>query len=1156
MNASSGNGRRRARIALSAGPGPIGALLACVCLLGLLAQPAGAATTRTGTLRATVFDGFRDGRSATRYTLRSGDRTTVVRPTELAAEPGERVEVTGALRDGRLVGEVESVEPTAQAVAPGPRKVAVVLFSFSGGEPWSAGTARSEVFTGARSVNAFYQEESYGEISLTGKLRGDGDVFGWYDIDPATPGCASGEWMDLADEAAGAAEVDLSGYEHVIYEFPYQGSCSWLGLASIGGGRAMINGDLLGLRGQVTAHELGHNLGLLHAGSWTCTAGGVRVQISDTCSVTEYGDRFDVMGNTAYRHSNGWNLAKLGFLDPGNVETIGASGNYVLRSALSPSAETTVLRIPRKRDLDGSLASWYYLEIRQTGGVFEDVGDASTTGVSIRATAEATSPETLLLDMNPGTATFQDAPLAAGRVFDGETARVTTVAAGGGSATVAVALDEDAPSAPSGLTATAGVEEVRLQWSDAVDDFGVGRYVVFRDGVEVGATESAEFLDSPVSLGEHEYVVYAEDAIGNRGAASEPAPVTVVPDEEPPTAPTGLAASVVPDGVRLEWIASSDDFGVDRYVVFRDGAQVGTSATTSFLDELVPAGGHEYVVHAEDVTRNRSAASGPAIATVPELSPPVCAGGSCDVTVRYSGASTEWEAPPGVERAEFTVEGARGGGLGFNLGARVVATLDSLAGKAVVLSVGGRGEPHGEGGAGGFGGGGDGTLGDGGGGFSKVEIPSEEPDARLKLLAGGGGGRGAVGINASTEGEPSGGSGGQGGSIGISGFPGSAVPDAFEASLAGGKGGTRGGDGEGAGGAGGVAGVGSTCSGGAFDGGPGADGGSFTGGGGAADAGGGGGGGFTGGGQGGGGARDACGSRAGSGGGGGGSSYVAPGLELSASIAGNARNGDGRISIAYANPIAPLDRGYATERDRELVVAAKAGLLAGGSVPGGVALSTSMVTPPGHGAAVLGDDGSFSYAPDPGYLGGDFFVYRVEDPSGDYATATVTLTVAAPVEPQPDPPPSGEPSDADGPLAWTPPTLPTTPPPALPRVAIVGARAPVAHGVARIRLACRGGAPGSVCRGGLRLWAPRGKARRARPAGFRRYALPGGRARAVAIRLRPWALRRLARSGRRGARVLVTASAAGRTGRRTVLLGPTPGRRGLRGVPGGRSGGS
>lgn len=885
--------------------------LASACVLAFPCQPARAAVTRTGKLQATVADDFLTGRSVTTYHLRSGGRETALAPTELEAEPGERVTVTGAKRGGRLVGPVEATSATAapEAVTPGPRKTAVILFTFGGGEPWSPATARSEVFTGTRSVNAFYEEESYDEISLTGKLRSDGDVFGWYGISAPGGGCPYAEWKEKAAQAATGDGVDLSGYQHLVFEFPYQSSCSWLGIASLGGSWAMVNGDIfgLGLRGQVTAHELGHNLGLHHAGSWTCTSGGVRVQISGDCTVTEYGDPFDTMGNIAYRHNNGWNLAKLGVLGPENVETVESSGAYTLRSALHRTTEPTVLRIPRARDLDGEIASWYYLEIRQTGEVFENVSDASTAGVSIRATAQGSSPETLLLDANPDTATFQDAPLASGETFDGETARVTTVAAGGGGATVSVQLDEEPPSAPTGLTATAGVEEVQLRWSASVDAFGVDRYAVFRDGAEVETVTSTEFLDSPVSLGEHEYVVYAEDAIGNRGAASEPATVEVVPDDEPPTAPTGLTASVGIDGAQLQWSASSDNFGVDRYVVFRDGDQIGTTGSSGYLDSLVSAGEYEYVVYAEDETRNRSAPSDPATATVPEVAGPVCEAGACTVVYRYSGAEASWTVPAGVGSAQFTLEGARGGYPGVLVGAggRAEATIGSLTGgDEVKVSVGGAGQPYAKGGAGGFNGGGDGTLGGGGGGFSSVSIAGD-----LKLLAGGGGGAGLAGFDSVEEEERRGGRGGRGGSIGTSGTNGAAA-DVYGATLSGGEGGAQGGDFEasgrdGAGGEGGEVSGTTTCPGGAAAGGEGEAGDQFLGGGDALEAGGGGGGGYFGGGQGGGGARDECGDTAGSGGGGGGSSYAAAGL--AATFTGGVGRGDGRIAIVYADPQPPSE---------------------------------------------------------------------------------------------------------------------------------------------------------------------------------------------------------------------------------------------------------
>jgi hypothetical protein len=897
---------------------------------------------------------------------------------------------TGTVRDDRLVDTVGAKTVGAQAtVSAGPRKVAVLLFTFPGqpAEPWSANVIRSEVFTAPNSANAFYQEESYGGISLTGKLSADGDVFGWFRIAASPAGCPYNEWAREANEAANDAGIELAGYQHLIYMFPQQNSCSWSGIAGVSNAGAMINGNA-GVG--VITHELGHTFGLFHAGSWTCTSGGIRVQISDTCTISEYGDPFDVMGQTTTpRHNSGWNLAKLGILGPENVETVDASGTYSMHSALHPTTEPVVLRIPREKEVDGSVTSWYYLEIREKGGVFENVADASTTGVSIRVAPSNFSAETLLLDANPATPTFQDAPLGVGQTFDGGPVRIKTLAAGGGAATVSVELDEESTTAPAGLIATGGVERGQLQWTASTDDFGVERYVVFRDGSEIGTSKSTSFLDSPATVGDHEYVVYAEDASGNRSPASNAATATVTPDEEPPTAPADLTAVAGVEGVQLRWTASSDNFGVDHYLVFRDGSEIEGAEGTSFLDPLASSGTREYVVYAEDAVGNRSAASAPATVMVPVVSGPGCTAGSCRVTFRYAGAASSWQVPPGVGKADFTVEGAQGGGRRpSGWGARVKSSLGSLtAGEEAILSVGGAGELAADGRAGGFNGGGDGTRGGGGGGFTSVRL-----GGTLELLAAGGGGEGLKGFNAISEEEPAGGRGGSGGQAGTVGFPGIAT-QAYGATLGKGSGGVSAGSGAAGGAAGDVTGA-SACPGGAQAGATGASGGSFAGGGGQPGAGGGGGGGYVGGGQGGGGAVDACGSSAGSGGGGGGSSFAADGL--AATFSGNVRRAGGQVSIEYPNPIAAGGRGYTTLPDQELAVPAASGVLASASGPAGDPLSASVATPPAHGSVVLEADGSFTYAPDPGYRGSDSFVYRVADFAGDYATAQVSLTVASP----------------------------------------------------------------------------------------------------------------------------------------------------------------
>lgn len=951
--------------------------------------PAQAAVTRTGTLHATVAENLRTGQSTTRYTLGSGGEKTVLQPTELAAAPGDRVAVTGAVRDDRLVGTVEAISPSTQAaVAPGPRKTAVVLFTFQGEptSPWSPDETRSKVFTGSNSANAFYEEESYGDVSLTGKLNSNGDVFGWLHINSPTAGCPYGQWRQAADDAAAQAGIDLSGYDHLIYMFPRQLSCSWEGVEGVLANGVMLNGNQ---SVQVIAHELGHSLGLQHAGSWTCTSGGVRVQISDDCTMTQYGDPFDIMGNIAVRHSNGEGLEKLGFLAPENVRTIDHSGVYQLHSALHPTSEPTVLRIRRKTTFLGE-TSYYYVEVREQGGIFENVSDATTNGVSIRVTGESYTPETLLIDANPATATFQDAPLGVGQTFEGGPVRITTQSAGGGIASVSVTLDEAPPTIPTGLTASAGSGVVNLKWQASADNFGVDRYVVLRDGTEIGNPSGTQFNDSDATVGTHTYRVIAEDEVGNRSDPSAPATATVERDEEPPTAPTELTATPEVDGVWLEWEASTDDFAVERYVVFRDGSEIATTTHTELLDSAPAAGEHTYLVYAEDREENKSDASEPVTAMLSEMEGPYCESGTCTVSFWHTGAPSTWTVPPGVVKAKFTVEGAEGGGeipAARSQGGRAVATLASLSpGEQFGVIVGGAGSSHIEGGAGGFGGGGDGTPGAGGGGYSSV---SRGPT--LTLLAGGGGGAGSAGFNASTVEVPGGGSGGSGGE-GASGSPGIATLSQ-EATLGGGNGGGSGESG-GPGGGGGMVTGSSACPETITSGASGAAGSSLTGGGGASGAGGGGGGGYVGGGQGGGGAFDLCGGEAGAGGGGGGSSFAANGI--SATFTPGFRRGFGRVKISFTSPVTATQHDYITGPGEPLVVPADEGALSGASGPEGLPLTLSLLVAPPFGSVELESDGSFTYTPPPGHLGGDYFDFKVADPAGNYAVGRAMIEIAAP----------------------------------------------------------------------------------------------------------------------------------------------------------------
>ena len=90
-------------------------------------------------------------------------------------------------------------------------------------------------------------------------------------------------------------------------------------------------------------------------------------------------------------------------------------------------------------------------------------------------------------------------------------------------------------------------------------------------------------------------------------------------DTKPPSVPTGLKAdTVTATSAALSWTASTDDFGVAGYRIFRDGTQVGQVSTTAFTDTGLTSGtSYSYTVKAYDAAGNVSDASDPKVVSTP-----------------------------------------------------------------------------------------------------------------------------------------------------------------------------------------------------------------------------------------------------------------------------------------------------------------------------------------------------------------------------------------------------------------------------------------------------------------------------------------------------------------------------------------------------------
>ncbi|WP_426252058.1 GH32 C-terminal domain-containing protein [Paenibacillus pabuli] len=88
-------------------------------------------------------------------------------------------------------------------------------------------------------------------------------------------------------------------------------------------------------------------------------------------------------------------------------------------------------------------------------------------------------------------------------------------------------------------------------------------------------------------------------------------------DAEAPTAPITLEATgTTSNAISLSWTASTDNVGVSGYVIYRDGAQVGTSTAATFTDrELTADTAYVYTVKAKDAAGNLSVESNSVTAT-------------------------------------------------------------------------------------------------------------------------------------------------------------------------------------------------------------------------------------------------------------------------------------------------------------------------------------------------------------------------------------------------------------------------------------------------------------------------------------------------------------------------------------------------------------
>lgn len=446
--------------------------------------------------------------------------------------------------------------------------VLVILMSFTDSPPLPFTQAQVQsVFAGgpgSGSVTEYFKEVSFGQQVLNPTITP------WLPTNSATPaGCNYQSMATLGRNAANAAGYNVSGYQNVVYVFPQVSGCGWIGLAYVGAPGVWING-----RNQISpyTHELGHNFGLLHAGSLRC---GTNV-IGGSCSVSEYGDPFGSMGNQTAMHYNAKQKLGLGWIPSGSVVTHATGTVTYTLSPIELGGQTTyAVKVPAASNRT------YWLEYRQPIGFDAGMASYPNNGVQVRvgnpfetmcSGCDAWSNDTQLLDMTPATGSFTDAALVAGKSFTDSTYGVTFNVVGATSTAVTVQVTTGGsppppPPAPAATTTTASSSAnpaapgAAVTFTATVTGASPTGTVAFADNGKAisgcsaaalagaGNTRTATCTTSQLAAGTHSIVATYSGNASNNGSSS-PALSQVI-NTPPPATAGAWFDDAVPSGATL-----------------------------------------------------------------------------------------------------------------------------------------------------------------------------------------------------------------------------------------------------------------------------------------------------------------------------------------------------------------------------------------------------------------------------------------------------------------------------------------------------------------------------------------------------------------------------------------------------------------------------
>lgn len=261
-----------------------------------------------------------------------------------------------------VVADYEVIEqPPQRLIDPdpyAPRRIATILLTWDGASGITNGIAEQDMYTGEKSTNVFYGENSYGKETMTGR------IFGPYNI-PQPASCNASAIAQAALQVFAEKGHREDDWSQIMYYFPPGVSgCGWSGLASVGSVEYPAKNSWYNASfGCVVRNqELGHNYGMGHSHAYSCPNGVILD--TETCEHVEYGDPYDPMGGGC-AHINAVQKGYMGWLEGCNFVNGSEDGVYNIAPLELPCNGTQALRVPTT---DGR---WYYLEYRQRIGEFD-----------------------------------------------------------------------------------------------------------------------------------------------------------------------------------------------------------------------------------------------------------------------------------------------------------------------------------------------------------------------------------------------------------------------------------------------------------------------------------------------------------------------------------------------------------------------------------------------------------------------------------------------------------------------------------------------------------------------------------------------------------------------------------------------------------------